>query len=72
LDAGDCQAAGAAAVSDPVTYTVKVSHWHDGEVNVVVEGIGTSENDCACAVHALLLAADQIARGVPRKKEHFS
>ena len=59
-------------MSDPLTFIVKVSNWRDGDVTVVVEGIGTSDNDCACAVHALLLAADQLARGLSRSRTKLS
>jgi hypothetical protein len=72
MDARDHAAAGGSSVSDPVVYTVTIGHWYSGEVDVVVKDIGSSQSDRAAVVHALLIAANQVAVGLPRDRVKLS
>jgi len=59
-------------MTDPVVYTVRISHWADGEVEAEVEDVGDSPSDRASVAHALREAADLVERGSPVRKEDYS
>lgn len=48
------------AFTDPVEYTVKLTHYHDGEVITEVLGVGDSLADRAAVAYALREAIRQL------------
>lgn len=59
-------------MDDPVTYTVEVSHWQDGQIDVRVHGVGSSEADRVAVAAALRQAADSVETGEPLPLGRFS
>lgn len=52
---------------EPVQYTVSVTHWHDGDIDVMVNDVGDSEQDRKAVAFALRKAAELVESGLPRK-----
>jgi hypothetical protein len=48
---------------DPVTYTVEISHWQDGEIDVTVKDIGSSDDDKKAIIAALEKAIEVVKKG---------
>jgi hypothetical protein len=55
-----------------VTYRVDVTHWDDGDIDVQVREVGSSEQDRASVAWALRQAADLVERGEPIQRDQFS
>jgi hypothetical protein len=58
--------------TDPVTYTVQITHWLDGDIECRVNDVGDSETDRASVAYALRHAADMVENGDPRAVVLFS
>lgn len=50
-------------MTDPVTYSVHISHWNDGQIDVMVESVGSSIEDRESIIYALATAIDIIRDG---------
>ena len=48
---------------DAVEYTVKVTHHTDGEIDIVIEGVGDSETDREAIAYALGEAINLVKNG---------
>jgi len=48
-----------------VTYTVQITHSDDGEVDVVVKGVGSTERNRISIAYALRRAAELVENGLP-------
>jgi ribosomal protein S9 len=48
---------------DPVEYTIKVSHWNDGDVNVQITGAGDSDKDREAIAYAIQQALHIVKHG---------
>lgn len=59
-------------VNDPVTYTVVVQHWQDGEVVTTVTDVGSSQSDRQAIAYALRKAADQVEFDKPMPLDRLS
>jgi hypothetical protein len=57
---------------NPTVYTVEITHWDDGEINVSIKGAGDSDEDRASIAHALRHAIDLVENGTVFRRENFS
>ena len=59
-------------MTDPVIYTVTVTHWQDGDIDVKVNDVGDSPEDRASVAFAIRLAADKVEQCEPLQWERYS
>ncbi len=55
-----------------VIYTVRICHDDDGDIDVAVEDVGSSESDRAAVAWALREAARLVEEGQPIERGMFS
>ena len=59
-------------VEAPVSYSVHITHYDDGDIDVEVHDVGSSDADRASVAWALRQAANLVEQGLPISKDMFN